>query len=82
MSDALGSGRLLKEDSYPDILDFDPLNRKPGDPEEFAFMQTKELQNGSFAILGIAGMVAQKQSFVSLGLAVNRFDPSLLPVQF
>jgi hypothetical protein len=38
-------------------------------------------------MLGIAGMVAQelvngKKIFVNLGLAVDRFDPSFLPVQF
>jgi hypothetical protein len=85
--DVLGSGRTLKEDYYPGDIDFDPLNLKPEDPEEFAIMQTKELQNGRLAMIGIAGMVAQelvngKEIFVNLGVAVDRFDPSVLPVQF
>jgi hypothetical protein len=38
-------------------------------------------------MLGIAGMVAQelvnsKEIFVNLGLAVDRFDPTSLPIQF
>jgi hypothetical protein len=85
--DVLGSGRTLKENYYPGDIDFDPLNLKPEDPEEFAVMQTKELQNGRLAMIGVAGMVAQelvngKEIFVNLGLAADRFDPSLLPVQF
>jgi len=81
----LGSGRTLKENYYPGDIGFDPLGLKPSDPEEFAIMQTKELQNGRLAMLGIAGMVAQelvngKEIFVNLGLAEDRFDPSKLPV--
>lgn len=50
-------------------------------------MQTKELQNGRLAMLGAAGMIAQelvngKEIFVNLGLAQDRFDPSILPIQF
>jgi hypothetical protein len=33
---------------------------KPSDPEEFATMQTKELQNGRLAMLGAMGMIAQE----------------------
>jgi len=77
----------LKDDYYPGDVDFDPLGLKPADPAAFAEMQTKELQNGRLAMLGIAGMVAQElvngeEIFVNLGLAEDRFDPSLLPVQF
>ena len=82
-----GSGLLLKEDYFPGDINFDPLGLKPEDPEEFLAMHTKELQNGRLAMLGIAGMVAQelvngKEIFVNLGLATDRFDHSVLPVQF
>eukprot|EP00560_Eucampia_antarctica_P008866 CAMPEP_0197822962 /NCGR_PEP_ID=MMETSP1437-20131217/280_1 /TAXON_ID=49252 ORGANISM="Eucampia antarctica, Strain CCMP1452" /NCGR_SAMPLE_ID=MMETSP1437 /ASSEMBLY_ACC=CAM_ASM_001096 /LENGTH=239 /DNA_ID=CAMNT_0043421875 /DNA_START=72 /DNA_END=791 /DNA_ORIENTATION=+ len=77
----------LKDDYYPGDVGFDPLNLKPTDGAEFAEIQTKELQNGRLAMLGIAGMVAQElvngeEIFVNLGLAQDRFDPSTLPVQF
>jgi len=60
---------------------------KPSDPEEFATLATKELQNGRLAMLGAAGMIAQEltngeEIFVNLGIAQDRFDPSTLPVQF
>jgi len=85
--DVLGTGRTLKEDYFPGDVGFDPLGLKPEDPEEFATLHTKELQNGRLAMLGWAGMVAQelvngKEIFVNLGLAEDRFDPSTLPVQF
>jgi hypothetical protein len=84
--DVLGTGRTLKEDYYPGDIGFDPFGLKPSDPEEFAIMQTKELQNGRLAMLGIAGMISQelvngKEIFVNLGVAEDRFDPSKLPVQ-
>lgn len=77
----------LKESYYPGDVGFDPLGLKPTDPEEFAELHTKELQNGRLAMLGIAGMVVQelvdgKEIFVSMGVAPDRFDPSTLPVQF
>jgi hypothetical protein len=77
----------LKDEYYPGDIGFDPLNLKPKDAAAFAEMQTKELQNGRLAMLGAAGMIAQelvngKEIFVNLGLAQDRFDPSLLPVQF
>jgi len=77
----------LKDEYYPGDVGFDPLGIKPEDAEEFAEMHTKELQNGRLAMLGIAGIVAQelvngKEIFVNLGVAADRFDPSLLPVQF
>ena len=79
------TGLTLKEDYYPGDTGFDPLGLKPEDPEEFATMQTKELQNGRLAMLAIAGFVAQeltnaKEIFVNLGLAPDDFDPSSLPV--
>jgi len=77
----------LKEDYYPGDVGFDPLGLKPEDPEAYAEIQTKELQNGRLAMLGVAGMIAQElvngeEIFVNLGLATDRFDPSSVPVQF
>lgn len=82
-----GKFQDLNEDYYPGDIGFDPLGLKPTDAAEFATIQTKELQNGRLAMLGMAGMVAQelvngKEIFVNLGLATDRFDPSVLPVQF
>eukprot|EP00549_Striatella_unipunctata_P009184 CAMPEP_0118705778 /NCGR_PEP_ID=MMETSP0800-20121206/20085_1 /TAXON_ID=210618 ORGANISM="Striatella unipunctata, Strain CCMP2910" /NCGR_SAMPLE_ID=MMETSP0800 /ASSEMBLY_ACC=CAM_ASM_000638 /LENGTH=234 /DNA_ID=CAMNT_0006608027 /DNA_START=162 /DNA_END=866 /DNA_ORIENTATION=- len=78
---------VLREEYFPGDIGFDPLGLKPEDPAEFLELHTKELQNGRVAMLGVAGMVAQelvngKEIFVNLGLAQDRFDPSLLPVQF
>ncbi|KAL7441634.1 hypothetical protein ACHAXH_008727 [Discostella pseudostelligera] len=77
----------LKDNYYPGDVGFDPLNLKPTDADEFATMQTKELQNGRLAMLGAAGMIAQElvngeEIFVNLGLATDRFDPSSVPIQF
>jgi light-harvesting complex I chlorophyll a/b binding protein 1 len=60
---------------FPILSPFtDPLGLKPSDPEEFAEMSTKELQNGRLAMIGVAGMVAQElvngqEIFINLGLA-------------
>ena len=51
---------LLKDDYSPGDLKFDPFGLKPEDPEEFAIMQTKELQNGRLAMLAAAGFLAQE----------------------
>ena len=52
-------GALL-ESYVPGDLGFDPLGLKPEDPEEFAIMQTKELQNGRLGMLAAAGFMAQE----------------------
>jgi len=51
----------LRDNYYPGDVGFDPLGLKPTDPEEFAEMQTKELQNGRLAMLGAIGMIVQEQ---------------------
>jgi len=50
----------MKPDHVPGDLGFDPLGWKPKDPEAFKTMQTKEINNGRLAMIGIAGMVAQE----------------------
>jgi len=50
----------LKDDYESGDLGFDPLGLKPTDPDELKTLQTKELNNGRLAMLGIAGMVAQE----------------------
>lgn len=50
----------LRENYYPGDVGFDPLNLKPKDANAFANMQTRELQNGRLAMIGIAGMCAQE----------------------
>lgn len=77
----------LNDDYFPGDIGFDPLGLRPSTDAEFLELHTKELQNGRLAMLGVAGMVAQelvngKEIFVNLGLATDRFDPSVLPVQF
>ena len=51
---------LLRDDYLPGDLKFDPLGLMPEDAEEFAIMQTKELQNGRLAMLAAAGFLAQE----------------------
>ena len=50
----------LRENYYPGDVGFDPLGFKPTDPKAFANMQTRELQNGRLAMLGVAGMCSQE----------------------
>mmetsp|Transcript_2276 Transcript_2276/g.2727 ORF Transcript_2276/g.2727 Transcript_2276/m.2727 type:complete len:259 (-) Transcript_2276:35-811(-) len=50
----------IRENYYPGDLNFDPLGLKPKEPKAFANMQTRELQNGRLAMLGVAGMCAQE----------------------
>mmetsp|Transcript_7657 Transcript_7657/g.9756 ORF Transcript_7657/g.9756 Transcript_7657/m.9756 type:complete len:210 (-) Transcript_7657:103-732(-) len=51
---------LLRDDYLPGDLKFDPLGLMPDDAEEFAIIQTKELQNGRLAMLAAAGFLAQE----------------------
>jgi len=51
----------LNDGYYPGDIGFDPLGLKPTDGEEFAEMQTKELQHGRLAMLGAIGMIVQEQ---------------------
>lgn len=50
----------LRDSYYPGDLGFDPLGLKPTGAKDFENMQTKELQNGRLAMLGVAGMCAQE----------------------
>lgn len=50
----------LKDDYEPGQLYFDPLGIAPKDDEEFFVMQTRELNNGRLAMVGIAGFVVQE----------------------
>ncbi len=50
----------LRDNYYPGDIGFDPLGLKPTDAKAFANMQTRELQNGRLAMLGVAGMCAQE----------------------
>ena len=50
----------LRDEYYPGDVGFDPLGFKPQDPKAFADMQTRELQNGRLAMIGIIGMMSQE----------------------
>jgi len=56
----LGPLFTLRENYYPGDLGFDPLGLKPSDPQAFANMQTKELNNGRLAMFAVAGMCVQE----------------------
>lgn len=60
--DSLRKFRLfrLRDEYYPGDVGFDPLGFKPKDAKAFANMQTRELQNGRLAMIGVAGMCAQE----------------------
>lgn len=68
-------GGLLRDDYYPGDIGFDPLGLKPGTAEEFAEMQTKELQHGRLAMLAAAGMCVQEQ--ISHDTIANTFKTLL-----
>ena len=50
----------LREDYIPGDLGFDPLKIKPKNPKVLKSMETKELNNGRLAMIGIAGMLVQE----------------------
>eukprot|EP00752_Nemacystus_decipiens_P010178 g9071.t1 len=50
----------LKEEYSPGDLGFDPLGLKPDNDADLVTMQTKELNNGRLAMIGIAGMLVQE----------------------
>ena len=77
----------LKPEYYPGDAGFDPLGLFPKDEAGQLAMRNRELQNGRLGMLGAAGFIAQelvngKEIFVNAGWAVDRFDPSSVPVQF
>lgn len=51
----------LRVSYYPGDINFDPLRLKPLDPDDFAKLHTKELNNGRLAMIAVAGMCAQEQ---------------------
>ena len=50
----------LQADYNMGDLGYDPLNIRPTDAGELKEMQTKELNNGRLAMIGIAGMIVQE----------------------
>jgi len=50
----------LRDNYYPGDVGFDPLGLKPSDAQAFSTMQTRELQNGRLAMIGVAGMCSQE----------------------
>ena len=50
----------IKEDHFPGDIGFDPLGLKPTNAKELKEIQSKEINNGRLAMIGIAGMVAQE----------------------
>merc|ERR1712039_198955 len=57
-----GEKWALRTDSKPGDLGFDPMGLKPSAEAELKEMQTKELNNGRLAMIGIAGMVGQERA--------------------
>jgi len=55
-----GQPWAIRSDHVAGDLGFDPLGLKPDSAAELAEMQTKELQNGRLAMIGIAGMIVQE----------------------
>ncbi|CAN0189751.1 unnamed protein product [Ectocarpus sp. 12 AP-2014] len=50
----------LREEYSPGDLGFDPAKIKPKNPVRLKKMQTKEINNGRLAMIGIAGMLVQE----------------------
>ena len=55
-----GETWAIRKDYEAGNLGFDPAGLKPTNPAELAEMQTKELNNGRLAMIGIAGMIVQE----------------------
>ena len=53
-------GASVQDEYKPGALGFDPLGLYPDDPAEQYDIETKELNNGRLAMIGIAGFVAQE----------------------
>jgi len=50
----------IRSDYANGDLDWDPLGLKPSSPSELKEMQTKEINNGRLAMIGIIGMIGQE----------------------
>jgi len=61
-SSPLSGGEMwsIRSDFDSGDLGFDPFRLRPESPDEWASMQTKELNNGRLAMIAIAGMVGQE----------------------
>jgi len=55
-----GEPWAIRTDHEAGDMGFDPLGLKPTSKAELAEMQSKELNNGRLAMIGIAGMVVQE----------------------
>jgi len=55
-----GAPWTIRTDHAPGDLGFDPLGLMPADAKERILMETKELNHGRLAMIGIVGMVAQE----------------------
>eukprot|EP00571_Detonula_confervacea_P004544 CAMPEP_0172327864 /NCGR_PEP_ID=MMETSP1058-20130122/60050_1 /TAXON_ID=83371 /ORGANISM="Detonula confervacea, Strain CCMP 353" /LENGTH=278 /DNA_ID=CAMNT_0013044949 /DNA_START=2508 /DNA_END=3345 /DNA_ORIENTATION=- len=61
MEPGMGPLFTLREKYYPGDIGFDPFGLKPENAQDFANMQTKELNNGRLAMFAAAGMCVQEQ---------------------
>jgi hypothetical protein len=50
-----------ENDSAPGDYGWDPLGIKPQNAKDLKIMQTREINNGRLAMLGVAGIIAQEQ---------------------
>lgn len=50
----------MRADITPGDLNWDPLGLKPSDSAKLAELQTKEINNGRLAMIGVAGMIVQE----------------------
>ena len=76
----------MRTDIINGNYNWDPLGLKPSDADAFAAIQTKEINNGRLAMIGVAGMLVQelvngKGIFEYLGLEAplpSSFDTGVL----